>query len=129
MSDSEWLACCEPDLILEEVEGEGEPGASGGVRAPCWERITPHLPEVRSEYTVVEEFAALATNPSDHDAVLYASEAALKAARWAPNLKRRRSSRQPYRARSSAGRHSSPCCLASLHFATTTSTLASLRRT
>ena len=111
MSDFEWLACCEPSLILEEVAGEGEPGA-GGVRAPCWERITPHLSEVRSEYTVVEEFAALATNPSDHDAVQYASEAAQKASRWAPNLKRRRSSRQTYCARSSASRHSSPCCLA-----------------
>jgi hypothetical protein len=33
------------------------------------------------------EFAALATNQSDHDAVLYAYEAALKAARWAPVLK------------------------------------------
>jgi hypothetical protein len=42
---------------------------------------------VRSTYTVVEEFAALASRQSDHDAVLYAAEAALKAARWAPVFK------------------------------------------
>jgi hypothetical protein len=36
---------------------------------------------------VVEEFAALAGRQSDHDAALYAYEAALKAARWAPVLK------------------------------------------
>jgi len=46
----------------------------------CWERITPYLPPVRSPYTVVEEFAALAGQQSNHDAALYASEAALKAA-------------------------------------------------
>lgn len=47
----------------------------------------PYLPPVRSDYTVVEEFAALAGRQSAHDATLYAYEAALKAARWAPDVK------------------------------------------
>ena len=53
----------------------------------CWERIAPHLPPVGGGYTVADQFAALAGQQSDHDAVLYAAEAALKAARWAPVIK------------------------------------------
>ena len=44
----------------------------------CWERITPYLPPVPSEQTVVEEFAAIVGEQSDHDALVYAYEAALK---------------------------------------------------
>ena len=87
MSESEWLACCEPDLLLEEVEGKVSREQLVEFVRQCWERVTPYLPTVRSEYTVVEQFAALAGRQSDHDAVLYASEAALKAARWVPNFK------------------------------------------
>lgn len=87
MSESEWLACDEPDLMLEEVEAKVSREQLVEFVRGCWERITPCLPAVRSEITVVEEFAALAGQQSDHDAALYASEAALKAARWAPDLR------------------------------------------
>ncbi len=50
----------------------------------CWERITSYLPPEKSAFTVVDEFAARADQPSGLDAALYADEAALKAARWAP---------------------------------------------
>jgi hypothetical protein len=86
MSESEWLTCNEPDLMLEVVEGKVPREQLVEFVRRCWERITPYLP-VRSDLTVVEEFAALAGRQSDHDAVLYAAEAALKAARWAPNFK------------------------------------------
>ena len=86
MSESEWLACEEPDMLLEEVEGKVSREQLVEFVRRCWERITLYLPAVRTEQTVVEQFAALAGQQSDHDAVLYASEAALKAARWAPNL-------------------------------------------
>jgi hypothetical protein len=42
---------------------------------------------VKSDVTVVDQYAALAPGQSDHDAVLYAAEAALKAAGWAPDIK------------------------------------------
>ena len=87
MSELEWLACDEPDLLLEEVEGKVSRRQLVEFVQRCWERIIPYLPLVRTEYTVVEEFAALADQQSDHDAALYAAEAALKAARWAPDLK------------------------------------------
>src|ERR1700730_15543831 len=87
MSESEWLACGDPDMMLEAVEGKVSREQLVEFVRQCWERITPYLPPVRSGYTVVEEFAALVGRQSDHDAVLYASEAALKAAKWAPDLK------------------------------------------
>ena len=87
MSESEWLACEEPDLMLELVEGKVSRGQLVEFVRRCWERIAPHLPPVRAGYTVVEQFAALAGQQSDHDAVLYAAEAALKAARWAPVIR------------------------------------------
>jgi homoaconitase/3-isopropylmalate dehydratase large subunit len=46
---------------------------------------------VQSEVTVVEQYASLAHLQSDHDAALYAAEAALKAARLAPVLKEEQS--------------------------------------
>jgi hypothetical protein len=84
MSESEWLACGEPDLMLEAVEGKVPHAKLVEFVRRCWERVKPHLPPVQSEVTVVEQFAALADRQSDHDAVLYAAEAALKAAGWAP---------------------------------------------
>lgn len=86
MSESEWLACGEPDLMLEAVEGKVSRAQLVEFVRRCWERITPSLP-LRSDITVVEQFAALAGQQSDHDAVLYAAEAALKAAGWAPSIK------------------------------------------
>src|SRR5581483_10241169 len=87
MTDSEWLACREPDLLLEEVEGKVTRQQLVEFVRRCWERVRPHLPPVNTEVTVVEQFAALAPNQSEHDAVLYAAEAALKAAGWAPDMK------------------------------------------
>jgi hypothetical protein len=87
MSESEWLACDEPDLLLEVVEAKVSRRQLVDFVRGCWERITPHLPSTPSKATVVEEFSALVGQQSDHDAVLYASEAALKAARWGPNFK------------------------------------------
>jgi hypothetical protein len=86
MSESEWLACEEPDMMLEALEGKVPHELLVVFVRQCWHRITPYLP-VQNDVTVVEEFAALAQQQSDHDAVLYAAEAVLKAARWAPNIR------------------------------------------
>ncbi|MFO0845652.1 MAG: hypothetical protein U0797_25250 [Gemmataceae bacterium] len=87
MTDSEWLACEEPDLMLEELEGKvGREQLVEFVRR-CWGRVKPYLPPAPSDVTVVEQYAALAPGQSDHDAVVYAAEAALKAAGWAPDIK------------------------------------------
>src|SRR5262245_6011164 len=87
MTDSEWLACAEPDLLLEQVEGKVSRQQLVEFVRRCWERAKPHLPPVNTDVTVVEQFAVLAPGQSDHDAVLYAAEAALKAAGWAPDIK------------------------------------------
>ncbi len=90
MSESEWLACDDPDLMLEAVEGAvGREQPVEFVRR-CWGRVAAFVPPVRSDVTVVEQFAALAPQQSDHDAALYASEAALKAAGWAPRMQEER---------------------------------------
>lgn len=90
MSDLEWLVCCDPDLMLEALEGKVSREQLVEFVRRCWERINPYLPPVQNECTVVEEFAGLVGGQSDHDAALYASEAALKAARWAPDLNEER---------------------------------------
>lgn len=87
MTEIEWLACREPDLMLEELEGKVSREQLVEFVRRCWDRITPRISPVPSGRTVVEEFAALAPQQSDHDAALYAAEAALKAARWAPVLR------------------------------------------
>ncbi len=87
MSESEWLGCTEPDLMLECVEGKASRAQLIEFVRQCWNRIASHLPASHGSYTVVEEYASLAHQMNDHDAVLYAAEAALKAARWAPVLK------------------------------------------
>jgi len=87
MTKSEWLACNEPDLLLEAVETTVSRAQLVEFVRRCWGHISPHLPPVHSEYTVVEQFAAVADQQSAHDAALYAAEAALKAAGWAPDVK------------------------------------------
>jgi hypothetical protein len=87
MSETEWLDCAEPDLMLECVEGRASRAELREFVRRCWDRITLHLPAASGSFTVVEEFATLADQLNDHDAVLYAAEAALKAARWAPVFK------------------------------------------
>jgi len=84
MTETEWLACREPDLLLEELEGKVSREQLVEFVRRCWARINP---PVDSDITVVEQFATLAPRQSDHDAVLYAAEAALKAAGWAPDMK------------------------------------------
>jgi hypothetical protein len=87
VTDSEWLACGEPDLMLEAVQGKVTREQLVEFVGRCWERVRPHLPPVSTDVTAADQFAALAPGQSDHDAVLYAAEVALKAARWAPDLK------------------------------------------
>ena len=53
----------------------------------CWERITPLVTAPPHERTVVDQFADLADKQDDLDAATYASEAALKAAGWAPSIR------------------------------------------
>jgi hypothetical protein len=87
MTDSEWLACGEPDLMLEYVEGKVSRQQLIEFVRQCWKRASRYLPPVTTDVTVVEQFAALAPGQSDHDAVVYAAEAALKAAGWTPDIK------------------------------------------
>ena len=87
MTEAEWLACGEPDLMLEQVEGQVSRQQLVEFVRRCWERVKLQLPAVNTEVTVVEQFATVAPSQSDHDAVIYAAEAALKAAGWAPNIK------------------------------------------
>jgi hypothetical protein len=79
--------CEEPDLLLEHLEGKVSRRQLVEFVRRCWQRVKPHLPPVHSDVTVVEQFAALAPTQSDHDAVVYAAEASLKAAGWAPSIK------------------------------------------
>lgn len=90
MSESEWLACDQPDLLLDVVEANVSREQLITFVRRCWERIARHLPAAGASYTVVEEFAALAPGQSAHDAAVYADEAALKAARWAPDFREER---------------------------------------
>ena len=85
MTESEWLGCDEPDLMLEAVVYTATREQLIEFVRRCWSRVAPHLP-VRSSITAADEFAALASRQSDHDAAVYAAEAALKAAGWSPNL-------------------------------------------
>jgi hypothetical protein len=87
MTESEWLACDEPDLLLEHLEGKVRREALVEFVRRCWARVRPHLPPADTTVTVVEQYAALAPGQSDRDAVLYAASAALKAAGWAPDMK------------------------------------------
>ena len=86
MSESEWFACNDPDLLLEALEGKVSRQHLVDFVRRCWERIEDLLPPDHGDCTVVDQFAACAFQQSDHDALLYASEAALKAARWARDV-------------------------------------------
>ncbi|HZZ81307.1 MAG TPA: hypothetical protein VFE62_22580 [Gemmataceae bacterium] len=85
MSEFDWQACGDPALLLENMERTITRAQLVEFVRRCWIRVTPYLP-VQNEITVVEEFAALVGKQSEHDAALYAYEAALKAARWAPDM-------------------------------------------
>jgi hypothetical protein len=90
MTQSEWFACQEPDLMLEHLMGKVPRAQLVSFARGCWERIATNIPPVPHEYTVVEQFAASAEQLNDHDVAIYASEAALKAAGLAPNMKAER---------------------------------------
>ncbi len=87
MTESEWLACTEPYLMLEHLMGKVSRVQLLTFVRQCWDRITPYLPPVPHDYTVVEQFAEVVDTLTDHDAAIYASEAALKAAGLAPDLR------------------------------------------
>ena len=87
MTELEWLACREPDLMLDEIEGEMSREQLVEFVRQCCGRILRYLPPETSALTMVREFAALASRQSDHDAATYAYEAALKSARLAPDLR------------------------------------------
>jgi hypothetical protein len=87
MTEAEWLASDEPDLMLEVLIGKVDHGKLIEFVRGCWERIGPYLPPGPHDRTVVEQFAETAGRQSDFDAVTYASEAALKAAGLAPSLR------------------------------------------
>jgi hypothetical protein len=86
MTISEWLTCDEPDLMLEELMGKISKDQLVMFVRRCWDRITPSL-QVPHNYTVVEQFEQAVPGMNDHDAVIYASEAALKAAGMAANMR------------------------------------------
>jgi len=86
MTHSEWFACNEPDLMLEELMGKVSRDQLVLFVRRCWDRVTPFL-QVPHDYTVVDQFTASVGQMNDHDAVIYASEAALKAAGLAPDMR------------------------------------------
>jgi hypothetical protein len=86
MTISEWLTCDEPDLMLEELMGKVSRDQLVTFVRRCWDRIAPFV-HVPHDYTVVDQFAESVDTMNDHDAVIYASEAALKAAGLAPNMR------------------------------------------
>ncbi|MFL5330778.1 MAG: hypothetical protein ACJ8C4_17905 [Gemmataceae bacterium] len=87
MTNLEWLTCDQPDLMLEELMGQVPRAQLVEFVQACWQRIGPYLPATPHSYTVVEQFAAIVDGLNDHDAVVYAAEAALKAAGLAPSLR------------------------------------------
>jgi hypothetical protein len=87
MTENKWLTSGEPDLMLEHVMGKISREQLVEFVRGCWERIAPYFPPYSHDYTVVEQFAELADQQSDYDATIYASEAALKAAGLAPDMR------------------------------------------
>lgn len=86
MTEAEWFACREPDLLLEFVAGRVRRDQLVEFVRQCWERITPLVTAPPHERTVVDQFAAIADKQTDIDAATYAFEASLKAAGWAPSI-------------------------------------------
>ncbi|HEX4591657.1 MAG TPA: hypothetical protein VH120_17095 [Gemmataceae bacterium] len=87
MTEAEWFACGEPDLLLEHLIGRVSRAQLVEFVRGCWQRITPLVTAPPHERTVVDQFADLAEQQDDLDAVTYAAEAVLKAAGWAPSIR------------------------------------------
>ena len=87
MTESQWLACDQPDALLDFLVGKVSRGQLVEFGARCWDRITPLVTAPPHEQTVVEQFAEIGDRQSDFDAATYAYEAALKAAGWAESIR------------------------------------------
>jgi hypothetical protein len=87
MTDQEWLTSEEPDLMLEHLMAKVSRGHLITFVRLCWIRVITYVPPVPHDFTVVDQFVEVANQLSDHDAVVYASEAALKAAGLAPDMR------------------------------------------
>jgi hypothetical protein len=87
MTEAEWYACREPDLLLEFLIGKASKAQLVEFVRLCWERVEPLITAPPHDETVVHQFARLAPEQSDVDAATYAYEAALKAAGWAPDIR------------------------------------------
>src|SRR4051812_39111480 len=72
MSELCWQSYDHPDLMLEDLMGKITNAQLVTFVRKCWARITPFLPPVPHEYTVVDQFADLVPNMNAHDAVIYA---------------------------------------------------------
>jgi hypothetical protein len=86
MTEAEWLACRQPDLLLEFLIGKVSRAQLVEFVRQCWARVQPLVTAPPHDRTVVEQFAELADGMSDFDAATYANEAALKAAGWAHSI-------------------------------------------
>jgi hypothetical protein len=84
VTESEWLACKQPDELLQFLVGRVSRAQLAEFVRRCWVRVAPLVKAPPHEFTVVEQFAGQAGRMSDMDAATYAYEAALKAAGWAP---------------------------------------------
>lgn len=87
MTESEWLKSGEPDLMLEHLMGRVSREQLVRFVRECWRRIAADIPPIPHDTTVVEQYAAIVREQSDHDAAVYAAEAALKAAGLAPDMR------------------------------------------
>ena len=86
MTEAEWLACRQPDLMLEFLLGKVSREQLVKFVRQCWDRVRPMVAAPPHDETVVEQFARTAAGQSDMDAATYAYEASLKAAGWAPSI-------------------------------------------
>ena len=86
MTEAEWLACREPDLLLEFLVGKVSRAQLVEFVRQCWDRVTPLITAPPHDRTVVDQFAEIVDRQSDLDAATYAYEASLKAAGWAPAI-------------------------------------------
>jgi len=86
MTESEWLRSEEPDLMLEQVMSTASRAQLVQFVRECWRRVDRYVPPHPPGITVVDQFAELADEQSNHDAAVYAAEAAVKAAGLAPDM-------------------------------------------
>ncbi|HEY1375709.1 MAG TPA: hypothetical protein VGF55_02890 [Gemmataceae bacterium] len=87
MTEAEWFACRDPDVLLDFLMGKVSREQLVEFVRQCWQRIGPLVTAPPHDRTVVEQFAELAPGQSDLDAATYAYEASLKAAGWAASIR------------------------------------------